>query len=89
MGWTYDYVESISLSTLNHTIRYLRIHPPLELMVASYLGIKFGEDVEKQKEVSKGLMKEEFKKMNLEKTSKKIKFTNPEMLKKAKEMFSK
>lgn len=87
MHWTYEYVESLSLSTLNKTIRYLRIHPPLELMVASYLGVKFGEDSEVEKEAGQKQMEKTFKKINIDKSKKKMKFTSPDLLDRAKKMF--
>lgn len=87
MGWTYEYVESLSLSTLNKTVKFLRIHPPLELMVAGYLGIKYGEDTEAQKEIGHKAMEKAFSKINVEKSKKRMKFSSPDLLERTKKMF--
>lgn len=87
MHWTYEYVESLSLSTLNKTVKYLRIHPPVELMVAGYLGIKYGEDSDVKKQVVNKKMAEVFKKINVDSSKKKMKFTSPDILERTKKMF--
>lgn len=87
MHWTYEYVESLSLSTLNKTVKYLRIHPPLELMVAGYLGVKYGEDTEFQQEVGKKQMEKAFSKINVDKSKKKMRFSSPDLLERTKKMF--
>lgn len=87
MHWTYEYVESLSLSTLNKTVKYLRIHPPVELMVAGYLGIKYGEDGDVKKQATDKKMAEVFKKINVDSSKKKMKFTSPDILERTKKMF--
>lgn len=40
-GWTWDYVEdTLTTPRLNALYEEWRLHPPLPLMIAAYLGIK-------------------------------------------------
>lgn len=55
--------------------------------MAGYLGINFGQDNEKKEELEKEKMKEKFSNMNIEKTAKKINFTDKTLLERTKKMF--
>lgn len=43
-GWTWDYVaENIDLPRIGHLSNYWRRHPPVHILVASYMGIRPSE----------------------------------------------
>ena len=40
-GWTWDYVaDNLDLPRIQHLNEYWREHPPVHILVASYMGIK-------------------------------------------------
>ena len=40
-GWTWDYVaDNLDLPRIKHLNEYWREHPPVHILVASYMGIK-------------------------------------------------
>lgn len=87
MKMGYEEVESLSLSILYHLLNYLKYSPPLELMVAGYMGIKFGENKEIKQKKQENNLKKIVSKINLEKTKAKNIFTNSDMLDRLKEKY--
>lgn len=87
MHWTYKDVESLSLSVFNKLIKHLSLFPPLELMVAGYLGINYGHDAEKAKFDKEYALAKRMSKIDVEKSKAKTRLTNPDLLLKAKQKF--
>ena len=45
-GWTWDYVaDNLDLPRIRHLNEYWREHPPVHILVASYMGIKQSSSV--------------------------------------------
>lgn len=87
MKWTFEYVESLSLTTFNYILEYLSLHPPLELIAASYLGMSWGQDIQEQKEKERKELAYEFKDIDFDSIKMDVKIYDETLLERTKNLY--